>query len=275
MQAEEPYEASLSGAALTHSVFRSARVPLLLLVFSIGLLLFLAIEPTKPWILLVVTGLVAIGADGVLRQNPHALREEDAAWTAPLLFLPTLLTLAAGLFLEDAVSGYWVLPGTATAVLLMAAVLYAEDVSIDGESALYPSARFVLNLGTYLTAFAFYAVVYSFDVALVPAALTVGLVSLLLSVEILREAEADPLRALVFAGVVGLVVAEARWALYFLPLESYLAGVFLLLVFYLTSGLVQHHLNDDLRPPIVSEFVVIAVVGILIVALGRIFEAGA
>jgi len=69
-------------------------------------------------------------------------------------------------------------------------------------------------------------------------------------------------------------VAQARWALYFLPLESYLAGVFLLLVFYLASGLVQHHLNNDLRPPVVTEFAGITVLGIIIVTLGRVFESG-
>jgi hypothetical protein len=257
------------------SVFRSSRVPLLIAVYSIGMLLFLAVEPTKPWILLVVTALVTIGADGILREHPQAAREDDIAWTAPLLFLPTLLALGSGLFLEDVLRGYWIVPGTAAAALLMAAVLYADHISIDGDSELYPGARFVLNIGTYLTGFAFYAVVYSFDVSLVPAAFAVGLVSLLLSVEVLREAEADPVRALVFSGVVGLIVAEARWALYFLPLESYLAGVFLLLVFYLTSGLVQHHLNDDLNRPVVSEFVGIAVLGVIIVTLGRIFENGA
>src|SRR3990172_4059842 len=211
MQAEEPFEA-LEAAP---SAFRSARVPLLVVVFAVGLMLFLAVEPTKPWILLVVTGIVALGADGIMREHPLAARETDVAWTAPLLFLPTLLALGSGLFLEDALSGYWVIPGVAVAALLMGAVLYAEHLSIDGDSPAYAGARFVLNLGTYLPAFAFYAVVYSFDVSLIPAALSVGLVSLLLAVEILRDAEADPLRALVFAGVVGPLVAGGRPALRF------------------------------------------------------------
>jgi hypothetical protein len=81
-------------------------------------------------------------------------------------------------------------------------------------------------------------------------------------------------RALVFAAVVGLIVAEARWALYFLPLESILAGMFLLIVFYLTSGLVQHHLTNDLSRGVVAEFVSSALLGVLIVTLGRIFESG-
>ncbi|HEY4684467.1 MAG TPA: hypothetical protein VII57_00330 [Dehalococcoidia bacterium] len=270
MQAEEPFEA-LEAAP---SAFRSARVPLLVVVFAVGLMLFLAVEPTKPWILLVVTGIVALGADGIMREHPLAARETDVAWTAPLLFLPTLLALGAGLFLEDALTGYWVLPGVLVAALILAGVLYAQHTSIDTQGALYPAARFVLNLGTYLAGFAFYAVVYTFDVSLVPAALTVGLISVLLAVEVLREAEADPVRALVYAGAIGVVIAEARWALYFLPLESYLAGVFLLLAFYVSSGLVQHHLNGDLRRPVIGEFVAISSLGVLIVALGRIFEAG-
>jgi len=253
--------------------FNSTRVPLLVVVYAVGLALFLAVEPTRPWILLMVTALVALGTDGILRMHPSAIEQEDVAWTAPLLFLPTLMALASGLFLEDVLTGYWVVPGVVIAGGLMGAVLYADFISVETYSPQYAGARFVLNLGTFLTAFGFYAVVYSFDVALVPAALTVGLVSLLLAVEVLRESEADPVRALVFAAAVGVVVAQARWALYFLPLESYLAGVFLLLVFYLTSGLVQHHLNDDLRPPVVGEFSLITVLGILIVTLGRIFES--
>ena len=81
------------------------------------------------------------------------------------------------------------------------------------------------------------------------------------------------MRALVFSAAIGIIVAQARWALYFLPLESYLAGVFLLLVFYLTSGLVQHHLNDDLRTPVITEFGMITVLGIIIVTIGRVFES--
>lgn len=282
MQSEEDLWSDVSlddsdfvGVPLTASStpFASTRIPLLVVVYAIGLTLFLAVEPTRPWILLMVTALIALGTDGILRSHPAAIEQEDVAWTAPLLFLPTLMALSAGLFLEDALTGYWVVPGVAVAAILMAAVLYAEYLSVETYGSMYAGARFVLNLGTFLTAFGFYAVVYSFDVALVPAAITVGLVSLLLAVEVLRESEGDPVRALVFSAAVGIVVAQARWALYFLPLESYLAGVFLLLVFYLTSGLVQHHLNDDLRPPVVAEFSLITVLGIMIVTLGRLFES--
>lgn len=264
----EPYAAAAGRAEVPPS-----RLALLVVIYAIGLLLFLAIEPTKPWILLLVTGLVALGADGVLRTHPQGDFEGEMASTAPFLFLPALFTLGSGLFMEDVLTGYWAAPGVFAGCILIAAIMYADHLSVDPHTHAYPFARLVLNIGTYLTAFAFFAVVYTFDVSLVPAAVAVGLVTLLLSVEVLREAETDPVRALVYSGVVGLVVAEARWGLYFLPLESYLAAVFLLLVFYLSSGLVQHHLADDLRGPVILEFVAIAILGILIVALGRIFES--
>lgn len=262
------------GAVSASNGARASRVPLLAAVYAIGLTLFLTVEPTQPWMLLLLTGLVAFGTDGIMREHPLAAEQEDSAWTAPLLFLPTLLALGAGLFLEDVLNGYAVILGVICATVLLGTVVSAEFISIETEGPGYHSSRLVLNIATYLTTFSFYAVVYSFDVSLVPAAISAGLVSVLLSVEVLREAEADPVRALVFSGIVGLVVAEARWGLYFLPLESYLAGVFLLIVFYMSSGLVQHHLNDDLRRPVVAEFGAIALLGVLIVTLGRIFESG-
>lgn len=272
MQAEQPSRARTTADATIPA--SSGRVPLLVIVYAMGLLLFLAIEPTEPWILMVLTALVAFGTDGVLRTHPRAVLEEDTAWTAPLLFLPTLMCLGAGLFLEDALTGYWAIPGVAVGAVLMAMVLYAQYITVQPYGPGYAGARFILNLGTFLTAFAFFAVVYTFDVGLVPAALAAGLVSLLLSIEVFREAEADPLRALVYALAIGVIVGQARWALYFLPLESYLAAVFLLLVFYLASGLVQHHLKDDLDSPVVFEFGAITILGVVIVAVGRVFDSG-
>jgi hypothetical protein len=48
-----------------------------------------------------------------------------------------------------------------------------------------------------------------------------------------------------------------------------------LIVFYVASGLVQHHLNNDLHYAVLTEFAAMAALGVLIVTVGRIFEAGA
>lgn len=244
-------------------------VPLLAIVYGLGLGMFLAVEPTRPWILLVVAVLVALGTDGIIRSYPSSVFR-DVADTAPYLLLPVLLALAAGLFFEDTASGYWVWPAALASAVLMAVTLYGQYVSVNPLAPAYPLARFMLTVVTYLTAFAFYAVVYSFGIALLPAAAVVGLVSVLLANDILREAETNPWRTLIYAAAIGLVVAEARWSLHFLPLEGFLAGVFLLLAFYVATGLIHHTLIGNLTRSILAEFGGVTLVGLLVVVFARI-----
>ena len=251
-------------------VSRAGRIPLLSLVFCVGLALFISVEPVQPLLLLALTAIMGLGADGIIRAHPRA-EFHSVADTSPYLFVPVLFTLSTGLFLEDVILSYWAVPAVSGAGVLMGATIYAEHISVEPEHPSFPMARFVLNVMTYLTAFGFYAVVYGFDVDLLPAAFAVGLISMLLSIEIFREAEADPIRALVFAAVIGVIVAEARWVLYFLPLEGFLAGIFLLLCFYLTTGLISHYLTEHLERAVLLEFAAVTGVGLSIVIAGRVW----
>ena len=242
-------------------------IPLLAVVYAVGLALFISVD--RPWVLLVVSAFVAVGTDGILRSHPRA-DFHTIADTSPHLFVPVLFTLSSGLFLEDIVLGYWAAPAVLAAGAMMASAVYAEHVSVEPVHPSFPLSRFVLNVITYLSAFGFYAVVYGFDVELGPAAFAVGLVSMLLSIEIFREAEADPIRALVFAGVIGVIVGEARWVLYFIPLDGFLAGVFLLLTFYLATGVISHYLTERLDRTVLLEFVMVSAAGLAIVIGGRV-----
>ena len=89
-----------------------------------------------------------------------------------------------------------------------------------------------------------------------------------------RAAEADAYRALVFSAAIGIVVGEMRWALYFIPLEGFLAAILLLLVFYLATGLVQHHLTGHLNRTIAAEFGVVTALGLAVVIVGRVLSFG-
>jgi hypothetical protein len=262
------------GAAFDLSgIPRSLPIPLLAVVYGLGLALFLAVEPTKPWILLVVVALVGLGTDGILRTHPRA-QLTGIADTAPFLFIPVLLALASGLFLEEVVRGYRTVPAVVGASALLAVALYGEYVSVLSHGPSYALGRLLLNIITYMAAFAFFAVIYAFDVDLLPSAFAIGLFSMLLAVEVFREAEADAYRALVFSAVIGLVVAEARWALYFIPLEGFLAAILLLLVFYQATGLVQHHLTGHLDRRVAAEFTLVTAVGLVVVIVGRVFSLG-
>ena len=67
-----------------------------------------------------------------------------------------------------------------------------------------------------------------------------------------------------------MIVAEARWVLYFIPLDGFLAGVFILLVFYLTTGVISHYLTDHLDRNVLMEFALVSLVGLAIVVGGRV-----
>jgi hypothetical protein len=97
---------------------------------------------------------------------------------------------------------------------------------------------------------------------------------MLLAIEVLREAEADAYRALVFAAVIGLVVGEMRWSIYFIPLDGFLAAVFLLLAFYFTTGVIQHYLTGHLNRTVLAEFSIVGVVGLAIIVAGRLLDLG-
>ncbi|MGD0766183.1 MAG: hypothetical protein ABR978_07750 [Dehalococcoidia bacterium] len=256
------------------SLPQNGRIPIVAGIYALGLGLYLVIEPTQGWLLPFVAVLVALGTDGIVRSHPNSVFRE-ALDTAPYLLVPTILTLASGFFLEDTVVSYWTLLAALVAGGLMAAVLYAEYLSVDTDAGLYPAARFVLNVATYLSAFGLYAAMYDFGLGLVRSAFCVGLIGFVLSAEILRETETMPppvaresLRSLGFAAAIGLIVAEARWALYFVPLDGFLAAVVLLLFFYVASGIVQHYVTGHLSWPVSVEFALVASLGLLMVVLG-------
>ena len=255
---------------LAGTLGRIDRLHVMAAVFGIGLAAFLAIEPTQNWLLLLMAFLVALGSDGIVRAHPQApFRRLDE--TALYLFLPVLFTLAVGLFLEEAAEGYWSAPAGLLAAIPFAFILQAEYDSVRPEAEAYPTARLILNIATYVIAFLFYATISDFELALLSSAFAVGVVSLLLAIEVLREEALDTPRTLAYAVAIGILLAEAAWSLHFLPLEGPLAGAFLLLAFYLMTGLMHNYLGQRLNLRTAGEFASIAFLGLAIVVLAHVY----
>ncbi|MEE8346897.1 MAG: hypothetical protein V3S20_06090 [Dehalococcoidia bacterium] len=256
--------------ALNGVVSRLDRVQVMAAVFGIGLTAFLAIEPTQNWLLLLLAGLVALGTDALVRSHPRSRfhRLDD---TALYLFVPVLLTLSLGLFLEEAVDGYWSLLAGLSAAIPFAVVLQAEYNSVDRRLRAYGSARLILNIATYVIAFLFYAAIYDFDLTLPAVIFASGIVSVLLAIEILREEALETPRTLLYALAIGVLLSEAALAMQFLPLEGALAAVFLLLAFYLMTGLMHNYLADRLTLHTAAEFSGIALLGLLIVVVSHAY----
>jgi hypothetical protein len=251
-------------------------VAVLTVLMTVAFVMFVAIEPTPRWLALLTAVVGAMGTDGVLRS---ARREvfEGGGETTPYLFLPALFAFTAPVFAEYNASGYWGIVVALGAGLAFGVVVIAEVGTVpvglraDGreEGSLRGVARFLAASATYFVAFALYSLVYAFDVPLAAAVVAVTLMSVLLAVELLRDGEIDPIETLVFAGVVGVVVGEARWALQFLPLDGYLAGLALLLLFYFMTGVAHAYITRSLGLRVAVEYGVVAAVGVVLVVGAR------
>lgn len=131
--------------------------------------------------------------------------------------------------------------------------------------------RLVLAVATYLAAFAIYTVVYTRDLDLPVAAAVVGVTTLALAMELLRESRLlGPSSLLVGIGI-GVSIAELRLALYFFPLDGLLAGALLIIGFYLATGLVHHLLDHDLEWSTTAEYLLVAGVSTAAVVVTRVF----
>lgn len=247
---------------------RLDRIHFSAVTLALGLTAFLAIEPTQNWLLLLLCGLAALAADAVVRTHPRARfhRLDD---TALFLFVPVLFTLGAGLFLEEVASGHWTLAAGFSSALPYWAILRAEYESVDRKAGGYQPARLVLNIATYVIAFLFFATVYDFDLNMATAAFASGVISVLLGIEVLREEAMDTARTVVYAAATGLLMAQAAWATGFLPLDGGAAAVFLLLAFYLTTGLMHNYLASRLDIRTGAEFASVALAGLVIVILSQ------
>lgn len=252
------------------AITRIDRVYALAGVLALGLTAYLAVEPTQHWLLLLLSGLAALGTDSVVRTHPKARfhRLDD---TALFLFVPVLFTLGLGLFLEEVAGGHWtVVVGLGSAVPYWL-VLRAEYESVDRMTEAYHYHRLILNIATYVIAFLFFATIFDFELTLAATAFSAGIVSLLLGIEVLREEAMDTPRTVTYAVAIGVLLGETAWATHFLPLEGSAAAVFLLLGFYLMTGLTHNYLSDRLNARTAAEFSLVALAGLLIVTVSHTY----
>lgn len=232
------------------------------------ILAFVLIEPTPRWLLILGAGAVILGLDGTLRQTwrePFAMGQE----TAPFLFVPALFMLAVPVLVEHNITGEVVVLAALGAGLAFGTLAWAELASVRAFGVEYPQARTIVTANTYLVGFAIFSLTYAYTIPLPAAILACGIAAAMLAVEVLREGEIDPAETLGLALVVGVVIAEARWLFYYASLDTYLAGLTLLLVFYLVTGLLHSHIVRAFRATVVAQYGGITAAGLALVIVAR------
>ncbi|MGE0540553.1 MAG: hypothetical protein AB7R89_10265 [Dehalococcoidia bacterium] len=208
------------------------------LAVAYAVLLTLYLVSDLALVLVVLVAVVAGGTDRLVRLHPQA-RFHGPTATVLYLFLPGLFALFSALATGQVDNTALRLLLGAVSVVLFGITVIAEYLTVDPDAETYEVARFGLLLSIYVTALFAFIVALGGGFPLVAGVLLVGSVAFLLSVDMLRELEADAGALWIQSGAIAVVMAECRWVLHFLSLPDLLAGVFMLVVFYVMTGLIQ------------------------------------
>ena len=114
---------------------------------------------------------------------------------------------------------------------------------------------------TYLTAFALFGAIYAIKVRSLVSGTAVLFLGILLSLELLRETESEVKRTWLYAGITGLILGELTWALNYWVIGGLVGGAFLLLVFYILTGIIQHHFVGRLNRRLMYEYAMVMAIG--------------
>ncbi len=228
----------------------------------------LEIRVTGVWLLVtLMVGLVCTGTNLILHGHPHLGQHPGRPIYVSWILPGTLAGLSAAL-LERITSWPAWLGGLFLAGVGISLVVAAEYAVVSPETSGYPTARLALNVLAYLLVFALFTFIYQTRTrSLVTATLTL-LVAGVFSLDLLSVADVAFQRVLPFAGIVGLVVGEATWAMNYWQVSAWAGGLLLLLIFYVTVNVAHQYLLECLKASLLIEFAVVAII-VLVVILQR------
>lgn len=221
---------------------------------------------TISWLL--VGSLVVItsaGADVFIRAHPQMqLRSLPAIRLGGLelelapgfWIMPSLTIIAAFAFfrLFSSVFSFtaFIIALVAAAILLPGS-LVAQHYALDRDERRRHWARMALQTICFLLAFAIFSAIYHARLRWIYSGALVGLLGALLAYALLQWT--PPRQGLwLLAGLVGVMLAEAMWALNYWAAPFLLGGALLLVIFYIASGVLQHHLEGTLSRQVFYEY---------------------
>ena len=124
-----------------------------------------------------------------------------------------------------------------------------------------------MRIGVYVAALIPIVFLYSTKERALLIAPPIGLICALATWYLLGDTPVDPLRRIVLAAGVGLVVAELAWGLGYWSVVPFVGGAALWLAFYVLSGIVEHGAAQTLDRRIALEYGFVALVGVLVVMI--------
>lgn len=222
----------------------------------------LGLEISGYWMIVSVLILVAsTGTDMLIRSRPRQSDSQDQA-TLVAWIVPGLTVLVAARVLAAAPN--WPLWGMGLIVtgITFGAVVTAEYILVDTSQGVSSRARLLLNVVAYILVLSLYAIIYQARSRSLITVSTTTVSSFLIALHLLYAAQAGLKPALLLAGIISLIMGECSWALNYCRVSMWSGSLFLLLVFYTSSGLASQHLRNKLTPQVMIEFAGVALIGL-------------
>ncbi len=260
---------------------RYERIVSLIFVILIGLAIIFLIDSSPNTLRIVLGGdLPTITLAWFLIASLVVITSAGAdllARSHPQMQLRSLPQINLGFVRFEVVPSFWILPsfsvigsfaffrlfsdvieGAAFALALVAAgaslllVLVAQHYALDRNAEVSQRAQVVLQGLGYLLAFGVFSAAYYTRYRTLYSASLIGLAAALLAYALLVYAP----RAgnFTLALLVGLILAEATWALNYWATTFLIAGTVLLIIFYLAVSLLQHHALGRLERRLQLEY---------------------
>ena len=209
----------------------------------------------------ILVSMACVGTASIIRLHPLS-QGGELPHAFVFWILPGLATLLATILLPRAPDRIYTLGGLAVMGILLLLIITAEYRTVDTSAPGYRAAQLGLNSIAYLIALVLFALIHESKAPGLLMAVAALAGSSLLALDLLHGAQQGFRRTSLYALIVGLVMGEIVWALSYSQVNSLTAGILLLLIFYLITGLARQGLLKLLSRRILIEFAVVALLGL-------------
>lgn len=214
--------------------------------------------------LLIVVGLAIAGTESLVRSHPLA-RQGQLGHTFGYWITPSLLCLAMAAFLNGLEEKeVWLLALLASAIpLVLALTLEYASVNLQMNRPL----AWVYLLLAHLIGLALFTIIYEARLRGLFSGPAVMITATLLSGRVFTLHTPNQQRAWGYGFVVGLIMGQMAWLLTYWPLSALQGGLFLLVLFYLSVGLLQQTLSGRVNRRTLIEYSLIALLALGLIAI--------
>jgi len=227
----------------------------------------LGFELSGPFLMLVFSAaLISAGSEMIIRAHP-LFAGQPARRTLIHWILPGATALVMGSALNHAASTplWWL--GLAFSVVALVVVLIAEYMVVNPQDPRREAAALALTTLAYLLALILFILLRRLGARAAISATLGGGMAAALTLRLFALKFAPLWRSGLYAAIVGLICAEAIWALNYLAISTIGGALLTMLPFYIGEGVAEHHLLGRLTRRIWIEY---GAVGALVLVLALV-----